>query len=110
MESIAFVVAASTPGQEYNVVFTKNGEIVAVSCTCPAGAKRQICKHRVNLINEMPDRILSGNESQIGTAVGWVRGSNLAGLLHDLSVAQSAYEEADAAVKTAKKMLGKALG
>jgi uncharacterized Zn finger protein len=54
-----------------------NSESGVMSCTCQAGLKKQICKHRVGLLKGEVEGLQSGLEGALNTFLENVKGSRL---------------------------------
>lgn len=109
MHSIDFSVQGSSP-EPYTVSFRYDALQLTVSCTCGAGSKKQVCKHRLNLLAGSLQGVVSDNHDQMASAIGWANDSRLAGAIAELEAAEAAQEAATAEVKALKKKLGLLMG
>lgn len=109
MQSIDFSVQGSSP-EPYVVSFRYSAPDLKISCTCPAGVKKQVCKHRLNILTGVLDGLVSQNHDQVGSVQEWVKGSPLAEAMEEVAKAEAAQEAATVQLKVAKKRLGLAMG
>ncbi len=65
-----------------------NSESGVMSCTCQAGLKKQICKHRIGLLKGKTEKLHSGSEGSLNVFLERIKGS---GLFNDFM----AYEKLD---------------
>jgi len=104
-KTLRFLVQGSAP-TPYEVVFTREGEQFRSSCTCPAGEKKQLCKHVLGLINYMTDmprpEIVSDNESDAYDVFEMFSDS-------DAYAANMGFAEAEEALKAKKEEVRKLL-
>lgn len=108
MEEIEFLVQGSAPNP-YRIVFKKVGLNLTATCTCPAGAVGQYCKHRIRIIMGDPAGIVSGNITAVSDTQNWVRGTDVEKALYDLNEAERQFEEAKTRVSQIKKHLARTL-
>lgn len=92
----------------YEVTF-KNDEELTAKCSCPAGEKKQLCKHRLQILYGVLDGIVSGNEADVATVASWLPGSKVERALLEVEQAEQKVEEAKKAVSVAKKQLNRIL-
>lgn len=108
MASITFQVqgSASVP---YEVVFSREGTNLTATCTCPAGLVGQYCKHRFNILYGMLDGIVSNNENEVETVVGWLPGTDVEAAMNAVAAAEVEVERAKKAAAAAKKALARVM-
>ena len=108
METIIFHVQGSAV-DPYRVTFKKEGNNLNASCTCPASANGQYCKHRFAILGGETGGIVSGNEAQVQTVVAWLPGSDVAVAMEALIDAERQFESAREALIRARKALAGSL-
>lgn len=108
MASITFQVqgSASVP---YEVVFSREGSNLTATCTCPAGLVGQYCKHRFNILYGAVDDIVSNNENEVATVVGWLPGTDVEAAMKVVAAAEAEVERAKKAATAAKKSLARVM-
>lgn len=87
---------------DYIVTFSREGNNLIASCTCPAGIVKQYCKHRFALMNGECENVISENKDDISKIQGLLVGTDVEKALIDLANAEEVYE---AIIKEAKKAL-----
>jgi uncharacterized Zn finger protein len=59
-------VKSSSTDELYHVVFKIDKGLLQINCSCPAGEKKTLCKHRTNLLNasisELEQQIVNKSE------------------------------------------------
>lgn len=108
MKSISFLVQGSS-GERYQVEFSKDGAKLSAQCTCAAGARGLVCKHRINILDGVTDGIVSGNQSDIAKVIGWLAGTNVESALQSVADAEADFERAKTVLADAKKALAAAM-
>jgi len=98
--------SASLP---YEVTFSREGANLTATCTCPAGLVGQYCKHRFNILDGALDAIVSNNENEVATVVGWLPGTDVEAAMSAVSAAELEVERAKKAASAAKKALAAAM-
>lgn len=93
----------------YHVVFTKSGTNLTAHCTCPAGLKRQHCKHRVDILLRKPTAIVSDNRGMADQVAGWLEGSDVGQAIHDLETAQRNPRSTPETIRRYKKKIARTL-
>ncbi|MCP4481328.1 MAG: hypothetical protein GY817_00665 [bacterium] len=74
---IKFLVQGSTINQ-YEVKFIKcSSNILNAYCNCPAAENRLYCKHRLNILSGITDKIISENLSDVEIVQNWLKGTIL---------------------------------
>jgi hypothetical protein len=106
-DKYTFLVQGSMD-EPYTVIFTKSPKRIRVSCSCPAGMKNTLCKHRVRLINGLMDAVVSGSLQDVQAARDLMPGDilELAKRIHDM---EKELELLKNQVATARKELTKAI-
>jgi hypothetical protein len=108
MDELTFLVQGSAP-EPYTVQFQKSGNNLSAHCTCPAGIVRQICKHRIRILEGRVEGIVSGNEGDVRIAASWLPGSNVETALRDLGAGEERLAVAQKEVSALKKQLARVL-
>lgn len=108
MATVKFKVqgSASVP---YEVTFSREGSNLTATCTCPAGLVGQYCKHRFNILDGVVDGIVSNNENEVATVVGWLPGTDVEAAIKVVSAAEQEVERAKKAATAAKKALARVM-
>jgi hypothetical protein len=107
MEEISFLVQGSAE-EPYRVTFRKSGNNLSAYCTCPAGENGQYCKHRINILCGITNRIVSPNEAKIQIVTSWLPGTDVEVALSAVIDAEKQYERAKLNLSAAKKRLARA--
>lgn len=105
---IRFHVQGSS-ADPYLITFIKDADGLVATCTCPAGAVGQYCKHRLAILAGDASAVVSGNQADAETIVAWLTGTPVSIAMNALSTAEGQLEEAKRAVAAAKKRLSQAL-
>lgn len=108
MESLSFLVQGSAT-EPYQVSFRKDGHNLSASCTCPAGAIGQYCKHRFNILDGVLDGIVSNNENEVVKVAEWLKGTDVESALNAVTEAEQEAERAKQRLSKAKKHLAAAM-
>lgn len=77
-----------------------------MTCTCPAGGFKAVCKHRLALLAGDTSGLLPAAPDAIVTLHDWLQGSDLLNAYHELQRCEQAATVAAAHVTAAKKHLG----
>ena len=101
---IKFLVQGSSD-EPYEVIFSKEGERVTISCTCTAGQYGRSCKHRLNILSGKRNAIVSGNLEDVDTVKSWLPGSHLESALSNVEAAERRAAEAKRNLSAAKNRL-----
>jgi len=105
-ESIFFVQGSAK--EPYKVTFRKNDSNLSAYCTCPAGDNGQYCKHRFNILGNITDGIVSGNELDVEIVASWLKGTDVETALNNVMDAEEQFENAKVKLAVAKKQLARA--
>jgi len=108
MASVTFQVQGSA-SEPYEVVFSREGSNLTATCTCPAGVVGQYCKHRFNILYGAVDGIVSNNENEVATVVGWLPGTDVEAAMNVVAAAEVEVERAKKAAAAAKKALARVM-
>lgn len=108
MASVTFQVQGSA-SEPYEVVFSREGSNLTATCTCPAGLVGQYCKHRFNILDGAVNGIVSNNESEVATVVGWLPGTDVEAAMKAVEAAEKEVERAKKAASAAKKALARVM-
>ena len=108
MQKLEFVVEGSK-GDEYKILFEREGNNLDVFCTCAAGENGLYCKHRFALMNGDVSALLSENENDVTALKELMKGTDVEVAYDDVMSLQAQYDEINARLKAAKKVLAKAM-
>jgi uncharacterized Zn finger protein len=107
--SIEVCIKGST-GTPYVATFTREGNSLKTTCSCPAGEKRTHCKHRLALfagdVTAVSGDIQSGLITQLSVMV---RGTEVEFALQAVAAAETEAKAAVDRVKHAKKYLDRVM-
>jgi hypothetical protein len=79
------LLAKSSSGGSYNVVFTLTGDVLNCVCNCPAGQMRMNCKHKMALLIGDDSMLFDPYEkSKLVEVQEFIKQSNLLPSLSDL--------------------------
>ncbi|MCB0376700.1 MAG: SWIM zinc finger family protein [Sinomicrobium sp.] len=108
MQRLEFIVEGSK-GDEYKILFEREGNNLDVFCTCAAGENGLYCKHRFALMDGDVGALLSENENDVAALKELMKGTDVESAYNDVMLLQAQYDELNARLKTAKKALAKAM-
>lgn len=113
-KTIEFKVQGSNP-DPYKVRFFLDGNSLITTCTCQAGEMGTYCKHRLRILLNNPDDIVSGNIDDVKLVVEHLKQSTLNAPIQNFLDADAAFANAktDLSIKTKKlsaALLGKVYG
>lgn len=109
-ESLSVRVLSSDGINFYNVEFDRVGTKLAVNCSCAAGERGKVCKHKIGLLvsKEDPDAIETSAEIR-AQITDWVNASTYPSLLKDCEDAKAKHLDAKENWDMAKYRLEKAM-
>jgi hypothetical protein len=109
MNEIVFSVQGSAP-EPYEVRFIRReGGDLTATCTCPAGAMGQYCKHRFSILSGSTTGIVGEKAGDVATVASWLSGSDVEKALLALDQAERELEAAKKRVSVAKKLVANAM-
>ena len=109
MQEILFEVQGSAP-EPYKVIFVRRSERnLSAYCSCPAGEKRQYCKHRFNILAGITEKIVSGNEADAKTVQSWLPGTDIEQAIHRVQELEMEAEKINRMLSVAKKAIAKTM-
>ncbi len=108
MNALTFRVRGSR-GDLYVVQFETTDGKLRASCTCPAGMKRQTCKHSVALMEGNTTALVSENVDEIEILRRMLKETRAEAALENLRDAQKAFAAAESELQHAKKALARAI-
>ena len=109
MEELVFEIQGSA-SEPYEVRFVRrDGGNLSASCTCPAGAVGQYCKHRFNLMAGSDLGVVSQNRGQIPMVGHWLAGTDVEAAMSRVAAAESELDEAKRLLAKAKNALATAM-
>lgn len=86
-----------------------NSESGVMSCTCQAGLKKQICKHRIGLLKGETESLRSGLEALLSDFLEKIQGSRLFNDFMEYEKLNRESELLEQKLKIAKSLLLKAM-
>ena len=94
----------------FKVTFTKDGDKLTITCTCPEGVHGEFCQHKFRLAsNDIMMLQHPGQNSAMLTAHVWVIESPISDKLIKLLQLQGEDEQDEAAISKAEAEIGKAM-
>lgn len=76
MNAYTFQVAGSG-AEPYTVTLAREGQNLTAKCTCMAGKKGMMCKHRLALLSGDSSGVVSSNAAEVAHVAGWLIGSDV---------------------------------
>ncbi|MBA3965395.1 MAG: hypothetical protein H0X47_06430 [Nitrospirales bacterium] len=107
-ETVTFFVEGSAE-EPYQVKFQRSGTNLTAHCTCPAGSKRQYCKHRLNILLGQPVNIVSQNRALADDVATWLEGSDVGIAIQELRKEERRLGATKETIMGYKKKLARAL-
>jgi hypothetical protein len=107
MEKLEFIMRGSK-GDNYRVVFQKQGLDIRAFCTCKAGRYGTYCRHRTELMDGDITNLLSSNTEDVERLYDLLAGTNLETIYQKIVEDQNRYEKI-ASLKNNVKSLKKDL-
>ena len=112
METIEFLVKGSK-SEIYNVgFFRENGEVTA-TCSCKAGRYSSHCKHRISILTNNTENIVSDNVGDVKIVSSWIKDTEIESALNYFlemkKIEEDAKKEAQKAKKYFEKVMSKTL-
>jgi hypothetical protein len=108
MEQLSFLVQGSST-IPYRVVFTRRGGRISAKCSCPAGLKGQICKHRMSILSGSRQNVVSDNLNEIPAVISWLPGSDIEQAWSEVQRLEDDLNHLKIRLATAKKKLLKSM-
>jgi hypothetical protein len=109
VEPLEFFVQGSS-SEPYSVRIIKLGERVLATCTCKAGIMRQLCKHRIRIMQGDSQGVISGNLQEIRNMPSFLEGTIVPAAIQEIARLEREAEETKRAVARAKESLAKSFG
>ena len=106
MKKIIFNVVSDTSGMEYEVVAEPTEHGLSFRCSCAAGEKGQLCKHRQGIING-PFPSSQINEAEITAFNEWLATSRISAMQINIAQAEEDLKQAKKRVTMLKHELGR---
>lgn len=103
-----FLVKSRSSGSEYTITVFDQGPNPVITCTCPAGANGQYCKHRFALIDGDDREVVESTHSVLDLAAV-VAETPLAATIEYMREQERAVAAAQAELKRAKKKVAAAM-
>lgn len=108
MQRLEFLVEGSK-GDEYRIIFERDGDHLNAYCSCPAGDSGTHCKHRFALMDGEVEDLLSDNEADIKILKEMMVGTDVERIYKEVISTQSEYDKIGERLKTIKKELARAM-
>jgi len=105
---IEFLVQGSA-AKPYETTFTKDGDRLTATCTCPAGEYGQYCKHRFTILKGDSGAVVSDNKDEVSIVNRWLAGTELEEAICDLATAENNFEEAKRMRSAVKKQVARVM-
>jgi hypothetical protein len=106
VEPLEFFVQGSS-SEPYAVRILKIGERVFATCTCMAGVMRQLCKHRIRIMQGDSQGVISGNLEEVRKMPSLLEGTIVPAAIREIDRLEEEVEEAKRALLRAKESLAK---
>lgn len=107
-DEVVFRVQGSEP-EPYTVSFWRVGDNFTARCTCRAGTLGQVCKHRLNLLKQEPDGLISENAADLSRLPEMFMGTDVEAAFQKWADAEGALEVAKAEFDRRKKALARTM-
>ena len=108
MERLQFIVAGSK-GDQYTVIFSREGDNLTASCSCRAGTMGQYCKHRFQLMNGETENLSSSNSDDLNKLGNMLPGTDVEQALYAVEIAEKDHLETKKHLVNCKKALAKSM-
>jgi len=108
MKKIEFLVQGSAK-EPYKVEFFKEDNNLTAHCSCPAGIKKQYCKHRFSILNGDIDAIVSDNAKEVEEVSLWLDGSDVEIAMKEVRILEVEAERIKKELSKSKKALASAM-
>lgn len=108
MEIIMFKVQG-TSAEPYTTTFSRVENKVTARCTCMAGTKGLLCKHRIWILHGDLEKIVSGNHGDVQRVQSWIKGTDIEDLVNKIHDAESIIAVAKKNLETYKTTLFRSL-
>jgi hypothetical protein len=107
-EVVEFKVQGSAK-EPYTTTFTKQGEVIAATCTCSAAINGTFCKHRIGIFKGDSKGVISANKADVTKVASWFKGSNIELVMQQISEKEAQAESIKLEIQKLKKDLSKTL-
>ncbi len=108
MKRLDFLVEGSK-GDEYHVVFERNGTNLNIFCSCKAGQNGLYCKHRFALMDGVIDDLISDNEDEASEIKDIISGTDVEIAYQKALQLEEAHAEIKRQLDEAKRDLAEAM-
>lgn len=108
-EQFSFEVTSSSTGEIYHVSVVREGTNLTCTCTCPAGQKRQACKHRLGILQGRDEGVTGGDVERIARMPALLSGTDVEKAISHLSAIALEMAALKKRETAAKKALGRIL-
>ncbi|MBV1863985.1 MAG: hypothetical protein KUG74_06055 [Rhodobacteraceae bacterium] len=103
-----FVVQGSAV-EPYVVIISREGNNLTASCDCPAGNKKQYCKHRFELFKGSSKGLVGGDLDKVSEIPELLNGTDVEAEIMALNILEGELAEVKKKVSAAKKAVAKAM-
>lgn len=108
MQRLEFMVEGSK-GDEYRIIFERDGDNLNAYCSCPAGDSGTYCKHRFALMDGEVEDLLSDNETDVTILKEMMAGTDVERIYKEVVATQAEYDKIGQRLKAIKKELARAM-
>jgi len=108
MQPLRFEIKGREP-IPYEVVASRSGNNLTMTCTCQAATFNKHCKHRLNLLTGVVSDLVSGNETDVEKLAIMVQGTDVEAALSEYFAAEQAAEAAQKHLKGVKHAIARKL-
>jgi len=105
-ETIIFLVQGSAK-EPYKVKFSKKDQKITATCTCQAGRFSEYCKHRISILTNKSNDIVSENIEDVQKISSWIANTEIENALNHFIQMQELEKKAKSETKKAKKVFEK---
>lgn len=105
-ETVIFLIQGSAK-EPYEVKFSKKDQKVIATCTCPAGRFSGYCKHRVSILTNKSNGIISNNIEDVQKISSWIANTEIENALNHFLRMQELEKKAKSETKKAKNIFEK---
>jgi hypothetical protein len=103
---LKFIVQGSIQGG-YEITAQKSGTKVMLTCTCEAGIRGTLCKHRLAILGGDVTSLLSDNAGDLARFHEMLSGTGAERSYHSLCKLEKEKEKLDALIKAEKKAIAR---
>ncbi|MFZ7089436.1 SWIM zinc finger family protein [Primorskyibacter sp. 2E233] len=104
-----FECTSSSTGEIYHIHVSRDGNNLTCTCTCPAGSKRTVCKHRLGVLQGDTNVVSGGDVEHLHLMPSILTGSDVQVELDRLKDLESEMDKLKKRIAAAKKSVAQAL-